>query len=94
MTITKQVTFVAKDGCMDEMKALLKTMVQASKDEEGCLLYEIFQVKNEPNKFLVIESWADEKALDGHKLSAHYNHYKSSFEPYCAQKYSDEVEFI
>ncbi|WP_024955937.1 putative quinol monooxygenase [Sulfurospirillum arcachonense] len=94
MTITKQVTFIAKDGCIEDMKALLKTMVQASKDEEGCLLYDIFQLKNEPKKFIVVESWADEKALDGHKASAHYNHYKSTFEPYCAEKFSDDLEFV
>ena len=94
MKITKQVVFIAKDGCVEEMKALLKTMVQASKDEDGCLLYEIFQVKNETKKFVVIESWADEKALDGHKDSAHYNYYKSNYEPFCANKYSDDLDFV
>jgi quinol monooxygenase YgiN len=91
MTITKQVTFVAKDSGIEEMKALLKTMVQSSKNEEGCLLYDIFQLKDEPKKFIVVESWADEKALDGHKRSAHYKHYKESFEPYCEEKFSNDL---
>jgi len=91
MIITKQVTFIAKDDGIEEMKALLKTMIQASKDEDGCLLYDIFQLKNEPKKFVVVESWENERALDGHKLSAHYKHYKSSFEPYCEEKFSDDL---
>jgi len=91
MTITKQVTFIAKNDGIEEMKALLKTMIQASKDEDGCLLYDIFQLKNEPKNFVVVESWANEKALDGHKESAHYKHYKSSFEPYCEEKFSDDL---
>jgi quinol monooxygenase YgiN len=94
MTITKQVTFIAKDDGIDEMKRLLKTMVQASKAEDGCLLYDIFQLKNEPKKFIVLESWRDEKALDGHKLSAHYAYYKSHFEPYCEEKFSDDLDVL
>ncbi len=91
MTITKKVVFVAKDECVDELKALLGTMVQASRIEEGCLLYNIYQLENKPNTFVVIESWESEEALDGHKTSEHYLHYKSNFEPFTADKYSDNL---
>lgn len=94
MIITKQVTFIAKDDGIEKMKELLRTMVEASKAEDGCLLYDIFQLKNEPKKFIVIESWRDEAALDGHKASAHYAYYKSNFEPYCEEKFSDDLEFV
>ena len=43
MTITKSVTFIAKDGCEDKMKELLTAMVAPSKADIGCLFYEIFQ---------------------------------------------------
>jgi quinol monooxygenase YgiN len=94
MTITKQVTFIAKEDGIDKMKELLTSMVKASKEENGCLLYDIFQLKDKPKKFIVIESWRDEKALDGHKASAHYAYYKSNFEPYCAEKFSDDLEVL
>lgn len=94
MTITKTVTFIAKDENIEELKALLKTMVEPSKNEKGCLLYDIFQVQAEPKKFIVIESWEDEAALDGHKNSSHYKHYKSTFEQYCADKSSEELEVL
>lgn len=94
MRITKNVIFIAKEDCVAELKALLKTMVDASKAEDGCELYEIFQVKAEPTKFVVIETWRDEAALKGHQLSAHYAHYKANFEPYCAAKSSDELDYI
>lgn len=94
MKITKQVTFIAKDDCVNEMKELLKTMVEPSKNEVGCLLYDIFQMKDNPAKFVVIESWENDEALEGHKNSAHYKHYKSTFEPYCKEKYSDDLDFI
>lgn len=91
MIITKNVIFVAKDGHINDLKRLLTAMVKPSQQEEGCLLYEIYQKKEQENTFVVIETWADEAALDGHKQSAHYAHYKANFEPFCAEKYSDEL---
>ncbi len=94
MTITKRVTFIAKEGSQDKMKELLSAMVKPSKAEDGCLFYEIVQYENNRRKFMAIETWRDEKALDGHKASAHYKAYKSSYEPYCEEKYTDELEVL
>jgi len=94
MTITKRVTFIAKEGAEDKMKALLSAMVIPSKAEQGCIFYEIFQYENNRRKFMAVETWANEAALDGHKASAHYAVYKSSYEPYCEKKYSDELEVL
>lgn len=94
MSITKKVTFIAKDDSIKEMKDLLKTMVEPSKNEKGCLYYEIFQLKAQPSKFVVVETWENDEALEGHKTTAHYKHYKATFEPYCKEKYSDDLEII
>lgn len=94
MAITKRVTFIAKPDGIQMMKELLSAMVEPSKAEDGCIFYEIFQYENKPQKFMAYESWRDEKALDGHKASAHYGVYKSSYEPYCLEKYTDELEVL
>ncbi len=94
MTITKRVTFIAKEGSEVKMKELLSAMVIPSKAEKGCLFYEIFQYENERNRFMAVETWANEDALNGHKISEHYAVYKSSYEPYCQDKYSDELEVL
>lgn len=94
MTITKRVTFIAKEGCEDKMKELLSAMVKPSKQEDGCIFYEIVQYENNRRKFMAIETWRDEAALDGHKASEHYAVYKSSYEPYCEKKYTDELEVL
>ena len=94
MTITKRVTFIAKEGSEAKMKELLSAMVVPSKSEVGCMFYEIFQYENNPRKFMAVETWENEAALDGHKASAHYKVYKSSYEPYCEDKYSDELEVL
>ncbi len=94
MTITKRVTFIAKPDGIEKMKELLSAMVKPSKAEDGCLFYEIVQYKDKPEKFMAVETWRDEAALDGHKASAHYAIYKSSYEPYCQDKYTDELEVL
>lgn len=94
MTITKKVTFIAKKNGIEKMKELLSAMVVPSKAEDGCIFYEIFQCKERPEKFFAVETWRDEAALDGHKASAHYKIYKSSYEQYCEDKYSDELEVL
>jgi len=94
MTITKSVTFIAKEGSEAKMKELLSAMVAPSKAEEGCLFYEIFQYENERRRFMAVETWEDETALDGHKASAHYKIYKTSYEPFCENKYSDALEVL
>jgi len=94
MTITKRVTFIAKEGAEDKMKELLSAMVVPSKAEDGCIFYEIFQYEDNRRKFMAYESWRDERALDGHKVSSHYKVYKSSYEPYCEKKYSNELEVL
>jgi quinol monooxygenase YgiN len=94
MTITKRVTFIAKEGCEDKLKELLSAMVVPSKAEDGILFYEIFQYENNRRKFMAVETWRDEAALDGHKASAHYKIYKGSFEPFCEHKYTDELEVL
>ncbi|MCK9492626.1 MAG: antibiotic biosynthesis monooxygenase [Sulfurimonas sp.] len=93
-SITKRVTFIAKEGSEAKMKELLTAMVEPSKREDGCVFYDIFQYEDNKRKFMAVESWRDEAALDGHKASAHYAVYKSSYEPFCEHKYSDELEIL
>ncbi len=94
MIITKRVTFIAKPDSVDKMKELLEAMVKPSKMEDGSIFYEILQYKNRPEKFIAIETWRDEKALNSHKHSEHYKIYKSNYGSYCAKKYTDELEVL
>jgi len=94
MSITKRVTFIAKEGCQDKMKELLEAMVVPSKAEVGCLNYNIYQYKENPGKFMAVETWADDASLDGHKNSSHYKIYKSSYEPFVREKYSNDLDFL
>lgn len=94
MKVTKIVTFIAKEGHEQQLSTLLNGMITPSRNEEGCLLYDIFQYENEPQKFIVVESWVNEEALEGHKHSKHYLHYKSHYEVHTAGKSSDNLNIL
>lgn len=94
MEITKKVVFIAKDTCIEELKALLITMIEPSRKEEGCLLYNIYQLPNKPTEFVVVETWENEAYLKAHGQSEHYNHYKANFEPFTADKYKDDMSIL
>jgi quinol monooxygenase YgiN len=94
MPLTKKVVFVAKEDSISELKALLETMIEPSRAEDGCLLYNIYQLKNDPKTFVVVETWEDEAKLKGHQNTEHYKHYKAHFEPFTADKHSDEMVIL
>lgn len=94
MSLTKTVTFVAKKGSEEALKALLSMMVAPSQAEKGCLFYSISQYQTKPDTFLVLESWENEEALKAHQHSAHYAHYKAHYEPFCASKHSEDLELL
>ena len=66
MAITRQIIFLAKRDCIEELKELLKSTIEKTKKEDGCLMYEVFQTKSNPVEFIVIDSWESEEALNKH----------------------------
>ncbi len=94
MHITKKVTFVAKDDHINQLKSLLEAMVMPSRAEAGCLKYNIYQIESDPKRFIVIEAWENEAALEGHKHSRHYKHYKSHYEVHTAEKFTENLLII
>ena len=91
MQVVKQVTFVAKAGHEEALRKMLEGMVLPSRAEPGCLRYDIYETAERPGRFIVVEAWEDEAALDGHKASAHYKEYKANYEVHTAEKYSDDL---
>ena len=94
MKITKKVTFIAKEEHIQTVKKLLEDMVAPSLKEAGCLFYYIFQSQSNPKKFFAVESWENNEALEGHKHTTHYAYYKSHYEPFVDDKYTEDLELL
>ena len=94
MAITRQIKFLAKRDCIVKLKDLLKSAIKDSKEEEGCLMYEVFQTKNNPVEFIVIDSWENEEALNMHNESEHYLYFINNFKQYNAHIEPFELELL
>jgi quinol monooxygenase YgiN len=87
MTITRQNIFLAERESIEELKALLKKLLEDTKDTKGCLKFEIYQTKNNPVEFILMESWENKETLSVYFKSEAYVEFKNIF-----NKYTKHVE--
>lgn len=59
-------TFVAKDGCEDELNSILTALIKPSRGEEGCLSYDLCRSLEKQKTFTVIEKFVDKHAFEIH----------------------------
>jgi quinol monooxygenase YgiN len=50
----------------------LNALAAASRAEEGCERYDIFQNTTTPTGLMIVETWASEAALAAHQKTPHY----------------------
>ncbi len=61
----------AKPGKEKELKSVLEGFVAPTRQEDGCIRYDLFVDLDHPTKFTFIEEWASREALAKHGQSAH-----------------------
>jgi quinol monooxygenase YgiN len=59
----------------DELVALLETMQENSRREDGCLRYGFFAAVEDPLGFVAVDEWADREALDRHFAQQHLHEF-------------------
>jgi quinol monooxygenase YgiN len=62
---------IARPDQVYELKKVLRQLAAASRQENGCLDYEVLQNSADPCDFTLVESWTTEAALDAHLTTAH-----------------------
>jgi quinol monooxygenase YgiN len=65
----------------DDSVALLHAMSDDTIKEAGNLRYDVFQQKNRPNHFTVVEAWVNRKALADHDSAAHTRDFRRQLLP-------------
>jgi quinol monooxygenase YgiN len=51
---------------------LYEELVAATRQEEGCIVYELFQDVEDPSVLTMIEEWEDKPSLDAHMKTEHF----------------------
>ncbi len=56
---------------IEELKAVFLDLIEPTRQENGCIKYELLQNQSDPTEFTFVEEWASHEALDAHLASAH-----------------------
>ena len=75
-TLCKQIEIIAKANSIDNLKQLLTELIEPSRAEPGCVKYELYQCEEQSERFIIIESWESAEALNAHKSTPHFQHFK------------------
>jgi quinol monooxygenase YgiN len=54
------------------LRDLLAEAMRSSRAEPGCLRFDVYHSTAEPRRFTLVEHWADQAAIDAHRLAEAY----------------------
>jgi len=69
--LTLTVSFQARPGKEAELRALLTGLLEPTRQEAGCLNYDLHIATDDPAKFLFYENWASKEHHQAHDKTPH-----------------------
>jgi quinol monooxygenase YgiN len=67
------ILLTAKDAAdIPLLRDLLVQSMRKSRGEPGCLRFDVYHSTAEPRRFTLVEHWADQAAIDAHRLAEAY----------------------
>lgn len=70
----------AKEDAIDHVKNELEKLIPPTKEEEGCLQYDLHLDLEDPSHFMFYEIWESRDHLQQHMNSEHIKNYKAANE--------------
>jgi quinol monooxygenase YgiN len=61
----------AKPDKIEELKRIFAALAAPTRQEAGCVAWEVFQNLADPREFTFVEEWASAAALDAHWSTPH-----------------------
>jgi quinol monooxygenase YgiN len=62
---------VANPDSVDRVYSILSDLVVPTRDESGCISYELLQNRTDPTDFTFVEEWETDAAIDAHLTTKH-----------------------
>ena len=78
--LTIVATVIVKPEYKDDVLKAIKTVVDATRKESGNIFYDVFEDVGNPLKFVFIETWKSQAAIDSHNKAAHFNDFVKAVE--------------
>jgi quinol monooxygenase YgiN len=71
MTVHVIARLTARPDTVAALYTLLLSLIEPTRQEPGCLRYELLQNAADPTDFTFVEEWADSAALEAHSATPH-----------------------
>lgn len=84
--------FQAADGQYDAALEAAIALTAKSREEQGCIAYDVFESATRPDVFMICETWADDEVLASHSASGHFKQYVGQLEQ-CGTLKLERFEF-
>jgi len=75
--INKLITLESKPGHEKDLSELVKTLIDPSRKENGCVKYDAYGDVLNPTLIYIVEQWETEESLNAHKRTAHFTNFKT-----------------
>lgn len=56
---------------VEEVKTVLLRIIEPTRQEDGCIVYELLQNQEDPTDFTFVEEWESQELLNAHLRSVH-----------------------
>lgn len=56
---------------VEEVRSILSKLIEPTRNESGCISYELLQNNSDPTDFTFVEEWESDEALDAHMATPH-----------------------
>lgn len=89
--IVLAVTWKAKPGQEVEAERVLRALTDASRQEPGCLIFQVHRHKERKGEFFIYEQYKDEAALEAHRKTPHFRELARGELPKFAERVSGEL---
>jgi len=73
ISFTVRMRFAQEDRI--EIDDILRELTRASREEPGCMSYIPHRMQEDPDTVLIYEQYADQKAEEAHRQTAHFRKY-------------------
>lgn len=70
----------AKEEYREDVLQALHAVTDETRKEAGNLSYALHQDVNNPQKFIIIEHWASQEAIDFHNETEHFQAFKNAID--------------
>ncbi|MDR2948309.1 MAG: antibiotic biosynthesis monooxygenase [Dysgonomonas sp.] len=67
-----------KPEAVEDILSVFQPLVQGSQEEDGCIFYNLHQDISDPTKFIMLEEWKSQAAIDFHNNTEHYKAFKEA----------------